>query len=314
MVAAALMIALLVTNPGSVLAQQDCEPQINQDDTVPGEDFDLTFDFGSNCAAPDQEIVIVLHEDIGVPFGFDEDDVVIFANGRYYPTFVDLGESGDDTEIVLPPCAGWRQRGDDDFRLDCPKVILDAIRLEGLDLPDTPADEGDEYEVSIQWGNIGPFSDSIGVDAALEIDGDNEVGYGETVEIQGLGFTEGLSVELFAKDATAPEGCGNAGGSGWATVGTATVGSNSRFEIDVEIGSNLFRNAGAYEICAVDGAGVRSRGSLRIVVTAGLEIVGSSEVSPGDQVTLKFIGGSGGGVTAFRLRDGRPTGAAPEAT
>ena len=31
------------------------------------------------------------------------------------------------------------------------------------------------------------------------------------------------------------------------------------------------------------------------MITAGLEIVGSSEVShPGDQVTLKFIGGSGG--------------------
>lgn len=50
---AALLITVLVANPGSALAQQDCTPKIAQDDTVPDEDFDLNSDFGSNCPAPD---------------------------------------------------------------------------------------------------------------------------------------------------------------------------------------------------------------------------------------------------------------------
>lgn len=126
---AGLALAALMATSDSVMAQQGCQPEISQDDTVPGEDFDLTFDFGSNCSAPDQEITILLHEDIGVPSDFDEDDVLIFAGGRYYPAFVDLGEVDDDTEIVLPQCSGWRLRGDEDFRLNCPNVDLDAIRL-----------------------------------------------------------------------------------------------------------------------------------------------------------------------------------------
>ncbi len=89
-------------------------------ETTPGSTFDFTFRFDDGCAAPTDEITIILHEDIGVPSGFDgEDDVVIFASGRYYPTFADPGDSGEDTEITLPSAPVGAQLGDADFRLDC---------------------------------------------------------------------------------------------------------------------------------------------------------------------------------------------------
>ena len=298
---AALAVGLVVTNPGSALAQQDCTVLVTQDDTVPGEDFDLTFDFRSNCPAPDQEITIILHEDIGVPTDFGDEDVTIFAGGRYYPWFVDLGESGDDTEIVLPQCSGWRSRGDEDFRLECSSVTLSGIRLEGLILPNMPADDDDEYGVSIEWGSVGPLPGSVGVNPTLEIDGDREVGYGETVEIEGLGFTNGLSVDLYARNAATPQGCGNAGGSGWASVGSATVAPDHRFEADIEIATNYFRTAGTYEVCAVDGAGVRSVEALRLIITGGIEVVGRDDVAPGAEVTLRFIGGGSTNVTAVQV-------------
>ena len=74
------------------------------------------------------------------------------------------------------------------------------------------------------------------------------------------------------------------------------MGSNHRFRADVEVVSSLFRSAGRHQICARDGGGVFNNTSLPVIITAGLEVAGSSEVSPGGEVTLRIVGGSGSRV------------------
>ena len=59
-----------------------------------------------------------------------------------------------------------------------------------------PSDSGEGYEVAIQWTNETRFTATIDVDAALEVDGDDEVGYGEAVKFKGSGFSEGLAVRM----------------------------------------------------------------------------------------------------------------------
>ena len=305
--AVATGVTLLAIDPGLVQAQApDCTAmELDQDgDYTPGSSVDLTFKFTPDGCSPgelNQEFIIFLHEDIGFPSGFDEDDVVILAGGRFVPDWVsDAVGRGEPHEIELPGCQSWR-RGSGDPGVCDEAAYPVVIELRNFKLPEQPDTDDDPYEVSIEWDGGQTLTDNIRVDATLEIDDDNEVGYGETVEIEGLGFTDGLSVDLYARDAANPEGCGNAGGSGWTSIGMASVGSDHRFESDVEIATNYFRNAGAYEVCAVDGAGVRSVEALRIIITGGLEVVGNSEVAPGDEVTLKFIGGGSSDVSAVRV-------------
>ena len=178
-----------------------------------------------------------------------------------------------------------------------------SIQLENFKLPGQRATEDDGYEVTIVWGDT-RVTGKVAVDATLEIVGDGEVGYGETVEFRGFGFTDGVSVDLYAKSisGSGTEPCSSATGSGWTEIGDGTtVGTDHRFTSQVEISSNQFRSAGRYQVCAVDGAGVESVVNPLITVTAGLEFVGSSEVSPGDRVTLKIVGG-GSGVQVDEVR------------
>ena len=281
---------------------------IDQDgDTTPGETVDLTFRFAPDGCSPgelNQEITILLHEDITIPSGFGKDDVVIIAGGRFTPLWVDdSADSGEPTEIELPGCQSWRQGGSDRGVCDFANSPV-VIELRNFRLPEQRATEDDPYEVTIQWDGGQPLTDKVAVDAALEMVGDGEVGYGETVEIRGFGFTDGVSVDLYTKPiaGSGTEACNQATGSGWTQIGDdAIVGSNYRFTSQVEISSNQFRSAGRYQICAVDGAGVVSVDNLIIAVTAGLEVLGVSEVSPGERVTLKIVGG-GSGVRATSVR------------
>ena len=280
---------------------------VRQDDeTTPGATVDLTFRFTPNDCSPgplDQVFTILLHEDIGFPAGFDEDDVVIIAAGRFVPVWVDdsVG-SGEPHEIELPGCQQWSSGSGDPgvCQFAGPPVV---IEFKNFKLPEQRATGDDPYRVAIEWDGR-TLTDSVAVDAALEIVGDSEVGYGETVEVRGFGFTNGVSVDLYARpiSGSGTEACTAATGSGWTEIGEGTiVGSNYRFTSQVTISSNQFRSAGRYQICAVDGAGVVSVANLIFTVTAGLEVVGLSEVSPGERVTLKIVGG-GAGVHVSSVR------------
>ena len=229
-----------------------------------GQRLILTFRFTPDGCSPgplNQEFTIFLHEDIGFPSEFDKDDIRIIAGGRFVPEWVDdsVG-SGEPHEITLPGCQSWR-RGSGD-----PGVCDDAnfpvvIGLENFKLPEQRATADDPYEVAIEWNGV-RLTDSVAVDAALEIAGDTEVGYGETVEVRGFGFTENVSVDLYTRliSGSGTEACTGATGSGWTEIGDGTiVGSDYRFTSSVEISSNQFRSAGRYQICAVDGAGCRQR-------------------------------------------------------
>ncbi len=281
-------------------ATTPCETlDIDQDDTAPGATVDLTFRLKPDGCSPGEltsEITIFLHEDIGFPSGFDQDDVRIIAGTRFTPVWADDSMGTDEPhEIELPGCQAWRLGSSD------PGVCEDAnhpvvIQLENFRLPaqrDTP---DDPYEVAIQWDGGMRLPDNVAVYATLEVDGDDEVGYGETIRFQGLGFSDGLTVDLYAARSDGSAGCATAGGGGWTRIGSAEVGSDHRFRADVEVVSSLFRSAGRHQICARDGGGVFNNTSLPVVITAGLEVSGSSEVSPGGEVTLRIVGGSGSRV------------------
>ena len=278
--------------------------EIDQDDEkTPGATVDLTLRFTPGGCDPTgddgdlhDEITITLSEEIAIPSGFDEDDVSLRAARRYELRWTDVNRNDDEPhEIVLPGCGGWESGSDDAV---CDETGLPVtIVLNNLRLPDVPADSDDPYEVTIQWENGPPFRGKVAVDASLEVDGDDEVGYGETIRFEGLGFSDGLTVDLYSISSISNNmDCSTAGGGSWTRIGSATVGSNHRFRADVEVGTNLFRSAGKYWVCARDGGGVFNITAAAVTITAGLEITGSSEVSPGGEVILRIVGGSGSRV------------------
>ena len=278
----------------------DNDVSAQQSKSVPGSSFDLTFEFSGNCQPEGYReafITIVLDEAIGVPAGFDRDDVIIFAPGRYYSSFVSAGTTeSDDHEIEVAGCGQWRYSLSDNNNVRCSESEnLRGIQLRGLTLPNRPAvDPNEGYPVAIQWGNNRAFTGKIGVDATLKVNGDKLVGFGESIKFEGSGFSDGVTVNLYAQPGTSSVACTNAGGDGWTNIGSTNVGSDYRFVSEVDISTNVFRSAGKYLVCAVDGAGVHSGTTLIIEIEVGLEVVGAGsgiEFQPGQQITLSIEGG-----------------------
>ena len=85
------------------------------------------------------------------------------------------------------------------------------------------------------------------------------------------------------------------------------MGSGGRFTFEEEITLADFRNAGKYQVCALDGEGTTSGTSISFEVRPGLEVAGGSDrrFAPGEQVTLRLIGGGTTGVNNV-LVAGRP--------
>ena len=308
---AALTLLAIVADPAAapVLAQAPAECSklvLDQDEEyTPGATVDLDFTLsaadGGDCVPgnPNDEITIELPEELTIPTSFDErDDISIRAGPRYTHRWAEIDEGDDEPHrMVLPGCQGWEDSSNDPA--DCNQVILNNVRivLNNLRLPDQPPeDDDDTYEVSIQWGDGSKLTDTLRVDATLKVDGDNEVGYGETITITGIGFSNGYTARLFAFQSTSTVQCQNTSGAGWREIATAEVGSNHRFAADVEVSTVGFPSADGYQICASDGAGRSSHSPLRITVNAGLEVTGSAEVSPGERVTLRLVGGRGPGI------------------
>ena len=282
----------------------DNDVSAQQSTSVPGSSFDLTFEFPGNCQPEgyrDHIITVVLDEAIGVPAGFDRGDVIVIATGRYYPSFVSAGttesdDREDDHEIEVAGCGQWRYSLSDNNNVSCSESEnLRSIQLRGLTLPNRPAaDPNEGYPVAIQWGNNQAFTGKIGVDAALKVDGDKLVGFGESIKFEGSGFSDGVTVNLYAQPGTSSVACTNAGGAGWTNIGSTNVGSDYRFVSEVDISTNVFRSAGKYLVCAVDGAGVHSGTALIIEIKVGLEVVGAGsgiKFQPGQQITLSIEGG-----------------------
>ena len=293
LLAAALAAAVLL--PGPAQAQAGCRlAELHISETTPGAEFDLSFDFEGNCAPPRDDITVTLHEDIGVPSLIANHQVRIGAPGRFYPYYVDPGETDDgDHELIIAGCSGWTRSlsGGDD--VNCADAgNLETIRVTNLTLPNRPADTDEGYVITIGWEGVGRFRDSINVDASLEVNGDDEVNYGETVQFSGAGFADGLSVDIYANQSNASAACSEI--SGWRQVGSTTVGSSGSFTVQVEISQTDFRNAAKYQVCALDGEGTTSGTSIAFDVSPGLEVAGGSErrFAPGEQVTLRFIGGA----------------------
>ena len=231
--------------PAATTTECNTELDVDPDDEkTPGASVDLTLRFEPRGCDPTgddgdlhDEITITLSEEIAIPSGFDEDDVSLRAARRYELRWADVNRNDDEPhEIVLPGCGGWESGSDDDV---CDETGLPVtIVLNNLRLPNVPADSDDPYEVTIQWENGPTFRGTVAVDASLEVDGDDEVGYGETIRFEGLGFSDGLTVDLYAISSTSNNmDCSTAGGGSWTRIGSAEVGSNHRFRADVEVGS-----------------------------------------------------------------------------
>ena len=191
------------------------------------------------------EITITLHQDIGVPSGFGQDDIRFTAPQRFNLDWADISRGDDDDEpheIVLPGCSGWRAGSSD--RDVCgeagPPV---SIRLRGLRLPGKP-DPDDGYTVTVRWGEDGKtFRATVGVDATLEVSGDDEVGYGEKARFRGFGFSDGLTVNLYALFSTSSVSCGSRTGD-WREIGSAAVGADYGFAIDADSYHRIFPPGG----------------------------------------------------------------------
>ncbi len=297
--------------------------ELNQGrDTTPGDRVDLILELtgaSGNCTPPTGDILITLPREMTVPRNIDPKNVVIGAGGRYYPGYVDvdLSDSADQPHrITLPGCSGnWHATYDERERPRCPDLRSSRVSISlgnVLRLPAEPPDSDDGYPITVSWGESGNLTDKLGVNAALEIDGENEVGYGKTVTFTGSGFAPGLTVNLYAQPSTGSAACTSVGGSGWRDVGSATVGSDYRFTAQVEIRTTAFPNAGRYQVCARDGSGRTSGTSIAMDVKAGLRAFGTGSgvtIRPGEEVNLSIEGATGGLSINNVLVAGRPLGA-----
>ena len=277
--------------------------RVDPSKTVPSATFDLAFTFAGNCRPAgftDAIFTVLLHEDIGVPTDFGKDHIYVHTTeGSFVPNYVFKRSDDDgDEEIEIAGCGQWRHIGasSNSANTRCADVgSLRSIQLRRLTLPSRPAAAaGEAYNVSIQWGSNTAFLGTIDVGATLEIEGDKLVGFGESIKFKGSGFSDGVTANLYAQPGTGSDVCTNAGGASWNKIGATNVGSDHRFESDVEISTTAFRSAGKYLVCAVDGAGVHSGTALIIEIKVGLKVVGAGsgiEFQPGQEIALSIEGG-----------------------
>ena len=275
------------------------------DDYAPGAPVDLELTFTDangdrNCTPglPTDEITIELPEELDLPARYDRDDIVLRAGSRYQPNWMDVYHGDNEPhEIKLPGCNDWQFYG---TRVDCDDVNLTAVRitLDGLRLPAYPPPEPEDepYLVSIQWDSGEKLSFPLRVDPTLVIDDDDDetVNYGETVAFTGIGFTRGVTANLYANQQGGSSACRASDVSDWREIASTVVGSDYRFTADVLIDTSNFRRAGKYQLCARDGAGRRLTQSISVTVAAGLIISGSGSVSPGEEIRLRIVGGNPG--------------------
>jgi len=266
-------------------------------------DLELTFTDANgnrNClpGQPEDEITIKLPEELNLPDDYDRDDIVLRASARFQPKWMDVYHGDNEShEIRLPGCNEWEFYG---TRVNCKEdVNLSAvrIRLNDLRLPPNPPPEDETYTVSVQWDSGEKLTFPLRVDPTLVIDDhddDETVNYGQTVAFTGVGFTRGVTANLYANRQGSSSVCNSSAVSDWREIGSAVVGSNSRFTADVPIDTSNFRSAGKYQICALDGAGRRLTQSISITVAAGLILSDSGSVSPGEEIRLRIVGGNPG--------------------
>lgn len=273
------------------------------DDYTPGArvDLELTFTDANgdrNClpGQPEDEITIKLPEELNLPDGYDRDDIVLRASARFQPKWMDVYHGDNEShEIRLPGCNEWEFYG---TRPDCENdVNLSAvrIRLNNLRLPAHPPPEDETYDVYVKWETGQALTDKLSVHPALVIDDDvddDTVNYGETVAFTGIGFTRGVTANLYANQDNGSGNCSASDVGDWREIGSAVVGSDYRFTADVPIDTSKFRKAGRYWICARDGAGGHLIRPVRITVAAGIIISGSGSVSPGEEIRLRIVGGN----------------------
>ena len=274
---------------------------IDQDDsTTPGDTVDLTLSFTqANCApgALTSELTITLHEDIGVPDDFDKADVIIRAGGRFEPDWADYNEAEDGThEIELPGCQAWGPSSQNALGVCDRSGLPISIQLEDIQLPSRPSENGEGYEITIQWDDGTLFTEIIDVTATLAIAGTgsdrDEVAYGETITFAGTGFGDNLTVRLYTRSGDAEVDCTDAGPSGWREIGTDDANDRGSFSIPIVVDS-AFDSASAYQVCAVDGGGTRNDMSVSMLVKFGIEVTGDAgqEFTPGEDVRITLIGG-----------------------
>ena len=275
---------------------------IDQDDsTTPGDTVDLTLSFTpANCApgALTSEFTITLHEDIGVPDDFDKGDVIIRAGGRFEPDWADYNEAEDGThEIELPGCQAWGPSSQNALGVCDRSGLPVSIQLEDIQLPSRPSENGEGYEITIQWDGGTLFTNIIDVTATLAIAGTgsdrDEVAYGETITFAGKGFGNNLTVWLYARSGDVEVACTDAGRSGREEIGTKKANDRGSFSIPIVVDDSAFDSAGAYQVCAVDGGGTRNEMSVSMLVKFGIQVTGDAgqEFTPGEDVHITLIGG-----------------------
>lgn len=277
------------------------------DDNTPGArvDLELTFtdaDGNRNCIPgdPSDEITIELPEELNVPDDFDKDDVTIRAGPRYQLNWMDFDRDDDEPhQIGLPGCQAWQSYGAD---VNCDEVNLAAARivLNNLRLPNHPPPEDETYDVSVKWDSGQYLTSTLDVYPVLEIDDDDEtVRYGETVAFTGIGFTRGVTANVYANQQDGSTNCSVTDFSDWREVASIVVGSNYRFTADVPIDTSKFRSSGRYQLCVSDAAGRSLASSVGMTVAAGLVVSGSGSVSPGEEVRVRLVGGNPGIRTVY---------------
>lgn len=308
----ALVAAALSENhaAASIVGQSDEPAQCanlvldQDDDYTPGARVDLELKItvvngGPNCLGdPADEITIKLPEEMNLPAGYDRDDIVLRASARFQPKWMDVYHGDNEHhEIRLPGCNEWEFYG---TRPDCENdVNLSAvrIRLNDLRLPAHPPPEDEDYIVSVKWDSGPELTAELSVHPTLVIDDDvddDTVNYGETVAFTGIGFTRGVTANLYANQGGNSSDCSASDIGDWREIGSAVVGSDYRFTADVPIDTSNFRRAGTYQLCVRDGAARKLARSISVTVAAGITVSGSGSVSPGEEIRLRMVGGNPG--------------------
>ena len=195
-------------------------------------------------------------------------------------------------------CGQWRYSLSDNNNVSCSESEnLRSIQLRGLTLPNRPAaDPNEGYPVAIQWGNNRAFTGKNRRRCYFESQWRQAGRFrANPSKFEGSGFSDGVTVNLYAQPGTSSVACTNAGGAGWdqhrfPPTWVPTIASSRR---STSPPMCSVPPANTWSVLSM-GAGVHSGTTLIIEVEVGLEVVGAGsgiEFQPGQQITLSIEGG-----------------------
>ena len=244
----------------------------------------------ANSPWPSGDIEIHLSPELAVRTTPSRNNVTIQSDSRYATDWVDFQQYSNALSATIPECSSWHHLNQNASRADCAGVPMQVqVHFRGtFALPDIPPPQGDSYQVFVQWGNR-VLAGTIRVDPDIRITPE-ELQYNESLSIRGRGYNVGLSATVWAKAGMERVSCDDVGQAGWKRVADTSINDQHVISLSLIVTTERFPVADTYQICLVDGSGLKPPESFTIRVLPTLELLNPGAFRIGDEVRLSVYG------------------------